>query len=412
MYKILLIDEQEKIVKELKILVNSLFNNLCDVHMIIKSEKMINVINDLEPDIIFLDLKFSNIDMFEIIREVKQRNPNVKIIVLSETEKIENIKLSLNLGVFAFLDKPMKSSDVEKTLKRAIDCVNSIRIQKIKNEIVQKKINEMLPVLEKHFIDELLFHKFYIRSIEKMKLLFGIEQNFGFLMLLNIKNKKIRLGDKSWNMLMEHNYTEFCNCIKNYIAGIPGDYTQYGLPVFVPIEDEIFEEVFRCKLVSQIKKMMYSFYETYGIEFQVAIGNIYLIEDVTCSFQEAVEARDKSEKKIVFYEELGTDSSISRALQYIEDNFKENISLNDVAEEIEISPYYLSKLFKSKIGVNYIDYLTNVRLSYAKQMLSETDESIQNICLTSGYMDPNYFSRIFKKHVGVTPRQYKETHQK
>lgn len=79
-----------------------------------------------------------------------------------------------------------------------------------------------------------------------------------------------------------------------------------------------------------------------------------------------------------------------------------------MAEELGVSTYYLSRLFKKQTGVNFIDYLTKVRIDYAKKMLEESKGTIREIGFESGYPDPNYFSRLFKKRVGMTPSVYKE----
>ena len=65
-------------------------------------------------------------------------------------------------------------------------------------------------------------------------------------------------------------------------------------------------------------------------------------------------------------------------------------------------------MFKEATGENFIDYLTNVRISKAKEMLLAGDSSMKEICSAVGYSDPNYFSRTFKKNVGVTPTEFKE----
>ncbi|MBR6477315.1 MAG: helix-turn-helix transcriptional regulator, partial [Lachnospiraceae bacterium] len=72
------------------------------------------------------------------------------------------------------------------------------------------------------------------------------------------------------------------------------------------------------------------------------------------------------------------------------------------------SPYYFSKIFKEATGENFIEYLTNLRMVKAKELLTQTDCSIKEICVKVGYSEPNYFSRSFKKNVGVTPTEYKE----
>jgi two-component system response regulator YesN len=103
-----------------------------------------------------------------------------------------------------------------------------------------------------------------------------------------------------------------------------------------------------------------------------------------------------------------TSGVIAKAKVYIEENFVKDISLDDVSRMVDISPYYFSKLFKEETGVNFIDYLTNVRIDEAKKLLQNREMSIKNICVDTGYSDPNYFSRIFKKQVGLTPTEYRE----
>ena len=87
---------------------------------------------------------------------------------------------------------------------------------------------------------------------------------------------------------------------------------------------------------------------------------------------------------------------------------QKDISLDDISRELDISPYYFSKLFKEETGENFVEYVTARRISKAKSLLKEADKSIKEICMEVGYSDPNYFSRIFKKYQGVTPTEYKE----
>ena len=102
-----------------------------------------------------------------------------------------------------------------------------------------------------------------------------------------------------------------------------------------------------------------------------------------------------------------SSSVIDRARDYIMAHYKKDISLDDVSREVDISPYYFSKIFKEATGENFIEYLTNLRIEKAKELLDNTEMSMKEICLEVGYSNPNYFSRIFKKSVGVSPTEYK-----
>jgi len=98
---------------------------------------------------------------------------------------------------------------------------------------------------------------------------------------------------------------------------------------------------------------------------------------------------------------------ISEALEFINNNYHNNISLDDVAKEINMSYHYFSKFFKESIGKNFIDYLTELRIEKSKEILKSRDVSIKEVCYEIGYSDPNYFSKLFKKITGMTPSEYK-----
>lgn len=102
------------------------------------------------------------------------------------------------------------------------------------------------------------------------------------------------------------------------------------------------------------------------------------------------------------------NSLVQRAKEYINGNYKKDLSLDELSKELDISPYYFSKLFKEETGSNFVEYLTGLRMGRAKEMLKDESLSMKEICAEIGYSDPNYFSRIFKKNVGLTPTEYRE----
>jgi two-component system response regulator YesN len=107
-----------------------------------------------------------------------------------------------------------------------------------------------------------------------------------------------------------------------------------------------------------------------------------------------------------------SNSVVKKAKAYIQLHYREDVSLDDVSREVNISPYYFSKIFKEESGENFIEYLTRVRMEKAKEMLENPDLSIKEISALSGYSDPNYFSKLFKKQTDMTPREYKARYMK
>ncbi|NJP41143.1 AraC family transcriptional regulator [Oscillospiraceae bacterium HV4-5-C5C] len=98
---------------------------------------------------------------------------------------------------------------------------------------------------------------------------------------------------------------------------------------------------------------------------------------------------------------------IDQARLWIGQHYMDDISLDDVSRKVNISPYYFSKLFRQEVGITFIEYLTDLRMSKARQLLEAGSLPIRDIGAAVGYQDPNYFSRTFKRLTGMTPSDYR-----
>ncbi|MBB2184317.1 helix-turn-helix transcriptional regulator [Lachnospiraceae bacterium MD1] len=92
--------------------------------------------------------------------------------------------------------------------------------------------------------------------------------------------------------------------------------------------------------------------------------------------------------------------------EYLEAHYTDDISLEDAAMQVNMSPQYFSKLIKKTTGFNFIDWLSTLRVKKAKELLTNSNLTVKEVCFMVGYKDPNYFSRIFKKRIGITPSEY------
>ena len=99
---------------------------------------------------------------------------------------------------------------------------------------------------------------------------------------------------------------------------------------------------------------------------------------------------------------------IRDAINYISGHYHENITLEVIAQAINLNPVYFSSIFKKETGENFVDYLHKYRIEIAKTRLREEDTPIINIALELGYYDAKYFSKLFKKYVGVKPSDYRK----
>lgn len=111
---------------------------------------------------------------------------------------------------------------------------------------------------------------------------------------------------------------------------------------------------------------------------------------------------------ILQHQERNTSQIVKQAIEYIEEQYATEISLEEVAKYVGVTSQHFSKIFKMETGIKYVDWLSELRIERAKEYLMEEKYTVKEICFFVGYRDPNYFSRIFKKMVGVPPSKYRE----
>lgn len=105
-------------------------------------------------------------------------------------------------------------------------------------------------------------------------------------------------------------------------------------------------------------------------------------------------------------------TQIRPALNYIDANYDKPINLTDIARSCHLSVSRLAHIFKEQMGITVIDYLTNVRIQRAKQLLLATDQNCTEICFQVGYNNQSYFTRTFKELVGMTPREFRDNNKR
>ncbi|MHB8062273.1 MAG: response regulator transcription factor [Ruminiclostridium sp.] len=105
--------------------------------------------------------------------------------------------------------------------------------------------------------------------------------------------------------------------------------------------------------------------------------------------------------------EIKVNHLITRAQEFIKLNFNNNITLKMVSEFVGLSEGYTSKLFTLNLGMTFSDYLTNIKINKAKELIASTNMKIYEICYMVGYESVEHFSRVFKKVTGYSPNSFK-----
>lgn len=183
---------------------------------------------------------------------------------------------------------------------------------------------------------------------------------------------------------------------------------------FLGIQEALKSRLFQNYLVFHIHFVVMAYVESIGYDkkqFLELLGEEQIqeanmgIEELSlyvCNILEkAMELRDQESdnrgRKV-----------LKRALEYIEENYmQETLSLNTLAGEVGVSANYFSAIFSQAMDVTFIEYVTQKRMEKAKKLLRQTEKHSGDIALEVGYKDPHYFSFVFKKTQGCTPREYR-----
>jgi AraC family transcriptional regulator, arabinose operon regulatory protein len=108
------------------------------------------------------------------------------------------------------------------------------------------------------------------------------------------------------------------------------------------------------------------------------------------------------------FESISTRTDIiDNVIRYMQDNINSNITLQDLCDHFHYSPSRFSGLFKNRTGFSPIDYFIQLKMQKASQLLDFTDQAIKDIAAAFGFDDPYYFSRRFRKTIGLSPKQYR-----
>lgn len=170
----------------------------------------------------------------------------------------------------------------------------------------------------------------------------------------------------------------------------PGDLWQCFLYMMHGVLDVRTEQKYKDRME---EKFFYAYVEARN--FQQVVKNIYVALDNYLS---------EEEKKLK--EKLG--KPMGEAIRFMKGNYNKPISIEDIADVAGVSTGYLSKLFKRELDMGLNEYLTCIRLEKSQELLSETSMSVKEIALMVGYSDEKYYSRLFKKTIGIKPTDYRK----
>lgn len=178
-------------------------------------------------------------------------------------------------------------------------------------------------------------------------------------------------------------------------------------------ENEIDKETVKVNVITLVETVMYGlqanshlFTSHWGVnrlDFKERVKDIHRFEELKEWFYRGLEQLEEHRMQFIG----GVHQVIKQAIAYIELHFHQEITLEDLSREVGLSKSYLSTLFKKEIGKSIVEYITELRMAKAKELILKSDLKIFEIAEKVGINDPKYFSKLFKRTVGLSPNEYK-----
>ena len=304
-------------------------------------------VRELKPDIVITDVKMPIEDGIVLCERIKTHYPHIKIIILSGHAEFSYAQQALRLGVNEYLIKPIKDEALLSVLF------------KIKGDMLQEESEFSRVIFD--------IHK------EQSELLTEIRTYQGE----NLEKILIQLFKRA-----SESKVEFCQLKTRCIELVTNTHL-----VLKEMTIDLSEEfTMQSNFIGRLEQAR-------------TIGTLYSeMNDFFKSIQECLMNNVNRKSSLI----------ARKAVEYVEKNYWREIKIEDVVKEIFITPNYFSQIFKSYMGVSFIDYLNSFRVEKAKVLLKEMDLKVYQVAEQVGYKNYKHFNVIFKKYTGESPKEYRD----
>lgn len=364
--KFLIVDNEPKVCKNIELILNNISDSN-QIQIATNAEEAILLLKKFNADIIFTDIRMGEIDGLMFIRKVKKFLPKTCFIIISGYDLFEYAIEGINLEVVDYVLKPITVKKIETALKKAYE-----KIKILNNEIEKTK------ELQKYCVKRLLEEKNFCLERECLRYF----ENYTYFEILFIK-----IDQKN---SISKNINEFLKKISDKAENVIGiNIKNLFCMVLCNIEGKKIEK----KILAKIEEIF-----SYKVNI-ICSERFFSINEIKRTYKNYVSCY---ENKLVNIE----SKAIKDALQYIEEHYNEKITLEVLAKELYLNESYLSKLFKKEIGLNFSDFLNNIRIEKSKKLLLENNYKIYEIADKVGFSNSKYFISVFKNKTGKTPKEY------
>lgn len=211
--------------------------------------------------------------------------------------------------------------------------------------------------------------------------------------LTSIPNKNMTWASFVFNInMLKSSSTD--GALLKYIAPLLNH--EHQLPIILKDNIDCYSKIFDV-----IEDIIYCYYEK-DIAYELELKSL-LFKFFSLLYKNDLIKKHQSKNNLT----INTTDKIKLVLNYINDHYSEDISINTLAELCEYSEYHFMRFFKKHIGLTCVQYINNLRLEKSSILLTSTNNAIMDVSLEVGFDNLSYFNKLFKRKYNLTPKEFR-----
>lgn len=396
MIKVLIADDEPRIRRGIKNTINWEEEGFELIGEAEDGEEALNMAKEKKPDILLLDICMPFLNGIQLIEELNKVLCNPVVIIISGHDEFSYTQAALRLKVFDYILKPIDRDNFRALIFKAKE---EVILRKKKNE--KESFNNMILENNISYLKDNFFKAWISGKLNSDELKIKME-NFNINYSNNMGLSLIKILEKNFVGMVNKNERELIsygiiNLSKEVMSNFKNlyvfPYSSSRVVILCNVESIIlWKEI----LVDLEEKITSLFKIDIIIESSLLSNDPMKIKETFIKLKSNV--LEKSKKTPIVLE----------VEKYIEKYYgDEDLSIEKVSNKLGISQTYLTRLLKKELGMNFIDYLTYIRIQNSIELMKEPSIKIYEISRLVGYSTQHYFSSVFKKHMGMSPNDYR-----
>ncbi|WP_442603400.1 response regulator transcription factor [Paenibacillus sp. KN14-4R] len=350
------------------------------------AEEALAILRTQQIQVVFLDIMMPGMSGLELMSALRKTNPTIKWIVISAYSDFTFAQEALRLGAMDYILKPIGKEKLKEVISAIEFEMDASKITTSDLGILEMNLKYLREAVFQRWIHGLDIGRYDISKLQEMYPRFH-------LIFVRLESKVQELNVK--HFIIENVLTEL---VETRGHGFVASFDRHSLLGVVSMNEGTtihrFEEEIREHLGRYLK-----------VPYELLTS--HLLEEFEVIPVEVRKFQQGGTSSASYLRMGKNEDTIDIAVQYIKNNFRENLSLEKVASVVYLNPIYFSQLFKQKTGIGYKDYVIQLRLEQAKRLLANPNLKITDVAGQIGYQDIRHFTQVFRKKYQITPSQFR-----